>query len=341
MATLFSLKVFFMTYVLEFFHGQVGTMLGTLSSKLQQPTKFLLMAAPLEEHSNYAFRRLCHSYGADLAFTEMVYTKSIIRNNKPTLQRLDLQQPAVPTQIQLLVSNIEDLKRYLTTFSPPPGTLHLLVKLNITTGFEGFNLNMGCPSPDVIKAGLGCASIKRVSKTQQIVDVFREFGHPISIKMRLGMNSYEAEHKAYLNLISKVDADFFVVHARNGKQKYGEKADFSVYPACVDTGKIIIANGDITTPEHIEYLRSIGVRGAMLGRGACWDPSVFQELQFFLDESPTKSSPKKVSVAQIRSNFDKMVQESLGNEEYKKLCQDNILKRLGKDVKKQDANLLI
>lgn len=112
------------------FHGLVGQldpqMLGTLSSKLQQPTRFLLMAAPLEEHSNYAFRRLCHSYGADLTFTEMVYTKSIIRNNKPTLQRLDLQLPAVPTQIQLLVSNSEDLRRYLSTFTPPPGTLNCL-----------------------------------------------------------------------------------------------------------------------------------------------------------------------------------------------------------------------
>lgn len=38
-------------------------------------------------------------------------------------------------------------------------------------GFEGFNLNMGCPSPDVIKAGLGCASIKRVNKTKQLVEV--------------------------------------------------------------------------------------------------------------------------------------------------------------------------
>ena len=226
---------------------------------------FVFMVAPLEDMTSNAFRTVCYRYGADLTFTELVRFESLAKNNKSTWDRI-IFHDETPTVIQLIGHKEQFLKKFLSMFEPQPG-------------FEGFNLNLGCPAPNFVNFGAGCAMVKRVSKTKKLVEVIKDRGYKASIKLRLGLNRFEKERKVYLNLIDGVDADFFVVHARHGQQSYNEPADFSVYADCVKTGKSIIANGDIKTKEHIESLKSIGVRGAMIGKPAVLDPSIFNKLK--------------------------------------------------------------
>ncbi len=39
---------------------------------------------------------------------------------------------------------------------------------------DGFNLNLGCPSDNVIQIGLGCAMVKRISKVNSIISQIQE-----------------------------------------------------------------------------------------------------------------------------------------------------------------------
>ena len=225
---------------------------------------FELMLAPMEDHTNPEFRELCYKKGADSTFTEMARISALARGNKSTLEKINIPND-IPTYIQLIGSNEKELNKFLQNFK-------------VQKGFLGFNLNLGCPSPNMIKVGLGCAMIKRISKVKKIVQTIRDYGYPVSIKLRLGMNKFEKEKKVYLNLIKEVDADFFIVHARHGKETYKDPADFTVYDECVKTNKRIIANGDINTKEQMEYLKSIGVKGAMIGRAALKNPGGFGEV---------------------------------------------------------------
>ncbi len=226
---------------------------------------FELMLAPLEDHSDAKFRELCYKNGADSTFTEMARISALARGNKSTLERIDIPKP-IPTYIQIIGSKEKELEKFLSKFKPQPG-------------FLGFNFNLGCPSPEMIRKGLGCALIKRITKVKKLVQIVKDHGYGVSIKLRLGMNGYEKHKKTYLNLIKEVDADFFIVHAKHGKERSRDPADFSVYEECVKTGKVIIANGDITTKEQVESLKSIGLRGAMIGRAALNDPKIFNELK--------------------------------------------------------------
>ena len=223
------------------------------------------MLAPMEDIASNAFRTICFKYGADLTFTELARIEGLAKKNKCTWQRV-VQKDETPVQIQLLGSNEMQLKRFLSMFEPQKG-------------FCGFNLNLGCPSPQVIKIGQGAAMIKRVMKNKKLVDVIKDRGYNVSIKLRLGLNAFEKSRKVYLNLIDAVNADFFIVHARHAGQFYNEPADFSVYEECVKTGKTIIANGDIKTKEQIEFLKKIGVKGVMIGRTAVNDPTIFARLK--------------------------------------------------------------
>jgi tRNA-dihydrouridine synthase B len=226
---------------------------------------FQLMFAPMELQSTPDVRKKCYEAGADVTFTEMARVAALVRNNKSTIDRLDIPEP-VPTYIQLSTNSETELDTFLKTFKPQDG-------------FLGFNLNLGCPSPDLIRKGLGCALIKRIAKVQKMVQVIKDNGYGASVKLRLGLNSFEKEKKVYLNLIKAVDADFFIVHARHGKERDHDPADISVYKECVETGKVIIANGDIASKDQVNELKKIGVAGVMIGRAAIKDPRIFGKLR--------------------------------------------------------------
>jgi len=207
---------------------------------------------------------MVYSRKAKPACTECV-DKELARGNKSALKRIMIPKP-IPTYIQLIGSNELELEKFMKDFKPQKG-------------FLGFNLNLGCPSLSLIKQGMGCALIKRISKVKKLVQIIRDHNYPVSIKLRLGMNKTEKANKIYLNLIKDVDADFFIVHAKHGKETSKAPADFSVYKECVNTGKIIIANGDIKTKEQIKHLKSIGILGAMIGRAAIENPDIFNNLK--------------------------------------------------------------
>lgn len=233
------------------------------------------MLAPLEDYSDNAFRTLCFRHGADLTFTEMSRVEGLVRKNKPTLAKIQVHDNT-PVQIQLLAGREDQLEKFLSTFQP-------------RLGFKGFNLNLSCPSPNVMQQGRGCAMVKRVSKTQRLVKIIRQHNYPVSLKLRLGTNEYEKSHKVYLNCLREVDADFFVVHAKTGSQNSDESPSFSTFVECIDTTKQrgipLIANGGIDSIDRVDQLRKMGASGVMIGRAAIKNPAIFD----LLKEKPTPS----------------------------------------------------
>lgn len=267
---------------------------------------FRYMLAPLEDISNNALRTLCYNHGADLTFTEMTRLSSLVLNNKSAIEKISIKSNT-PTVIQLAALKESELRQFLDKYVPEKG-------------FQGFNLNMSCPNPQIIKLGMGCAQLKRIEKAKKLVALVQKKGYCCSIKLRLGANQYEKEHQAYMNLLNNVDADFFIVHARHGKENYDSPADNSVYDACVATGKEIIANGDITTQEQVEDLKNRGIKGIMIGRAAVCNPAIFSLLK-----------GKKTSTLEALKQEYLNLSISYGEKE--KYCK-NVLKYLGKTCDK-------
>lgn len=228
--------------------------------------EFQLMLAPMEGYTDNSFRTLCYRYGADLTFTGIARVANLAMLKRGELEKIEITN-STPTQIQLAGSKISEYEKFLSGFKP-------------TEGFRGFNLNLGCSSPEFLKQGVGAAMIKRISRVDEIVKLINKSGYDCSIKLRLGLDDYEKEKGAYLNLISNVSASLFVVHARTAKQTLEDPADFSVYAKCVDTGKRIVANGDIKTKKQIAWLKKTGLFGAMIGRAAIGNAKLFRELHF-------------------------------------------------------------
>jgi len=262
--------------------------------------KFQYMLAPMEDFTDNAFRTLCFRHGADMTFTELLRIEALAKNVTNTWERIE-KKDNTPVVVQLLGSSEKDLEKFLGMFEP-------------FDGFKGFNLNLGCPDPQAVSLGYGCAMIKNFSKVKRMVDIIKNKGYSCSVKMRLGKDNKEKEKKFYLNTIKEVDADFFIVHARHGKQGYDEKPDYSVFPECGRTGKTIIANGDIDSKEKVELLKSYGVSGVMIGRAAVSNPQIFDKLKGNKLENPEK----------IRKEYNELALKYDAPFRYRK----NVLKRM-------------
>ncbi len=262
--------------------------------------KFQYMLAPLEDFTDAAFRTLCYRHGADLTFTELLRIEALANNVENIWSRIE-KKDNTPVVIQLLGSSEKDLEKFLDMFKP-------------FEGFKGFNLNLGCPDPQSVSLGYGCAMIKKITIVKNLVNMIKGKGYSCSIKMRLGKNIYEKQKKVYISLIKEVDADFFIIHARHGREGYDKKPDYSIFEECCKLGKIIIANGDIDSKGKVELLKSFGVKGVMIGRPAINNPQIFNFLK----------GDKLISSEEIKKEYNELAEKYNAPFRYRK----NIMKRI-------------
>jgi tRNA-dihydrouridine synthase A len=227
----------------------------------------------------------------------MAHVESFLKRNKISLEKIR-PKDSTPVQIQILSSNEGKLDRFLSDFKP-------------YDGFMGFNLNLSCPSKDVIRQGKGAAMVKRATKTSRLVSLIRDHGYNVSIKIRLGLNQFEKDNKLYLNNLEGVDPDFFIVHAKHAAQSLGEKVDYSVYPECVEAARGIplIANGGIETPCIAQSLLDMGVDGVMMGRPALKNPGIFDIMK---NELGYNNPPKPIPTIDDLKREYKEIYEAIG-----------------------------
>jgi tRNA-dihydrouridine synthase len=232
----------------------------------------------------------------------MAHVESFLRGSKGALQKIEVRD-GTSVQIQLLTGREGDLMRFLDGFES-------------FTGFTGFNLNLSCPSRDVISHGKGAAMVKRTAKTDRFVSIIHNHGYDCSVKIRLGTNEYEKQQKVYINLLKEVNADFFIVHAKTAVQVSRESEDYSVYPECVEAaaGKPIIANGGIDSSEKVKEVQAMGVSGVMIGRAALSNPAVFDVLR---NELGFNDPPTPIpGIENLRKEYQKLHSDFRGQEKY-------------------------
>lgn len=249
---------------------------------LELATPFLL--APMESVSDAAFRRLCWEQGAALTFTEMVRAAAVARNNRSTIELIDSVDPQVPTGLQLLAANEEELAQALRRLEELATSTHPHLQ-----NLRVIDLNLGCPSPDVIRIGAGPALLKRRKKLQALFEALRRFRETtrlpiaaVGAKIRLGLNRQEQDDHVYLHVVELANQalDYLVVHARHARQGSDAPASWDAIGAAKARARIpIIGNGDVGSLDDFARLRRLtGADGAMIARGALRSPWVFRGL---------------------------------------------------------------
>lgn len=243
-----------------------------------------IVIAPMAGYSDVGFRSICCDFGSGATFTEMLSAQAMLYGNKKT-QDMTFRYPTEKCVIAQIFGN-------------DPIVMARAVGNPILDGFEGIDINMGCPAPKVVKNGEGSALLKNLSLAGRIIQACKkEAGmRPLSVKVRLGFNENNITEIA--KMCEESGADFITVHGRTTKQMFAGEVDYdSIAKAKQSVSIPVFGNGNVTDKHSYEKMLSTGVDGIMIGRGVVGKPWLIADL---LDKpyviSPIEAIKKHVEI---------------------------------------------
>jgi len=237
----------------------------------QLPKPFFAMA-PMADVTDAAFRRLFAKYGKpDVTWTEFVSADGLCH----------------PVGRQVLVTDFlyTEAERPIVAqvFTAHPEKMREAAAFIAELGFDGLDINMGCPDKSILKQGAGAKLIQDPLLAQELIAKAKEgVGNaiPISVKTRIGFNTNEIETWVPALLAAKPAA--ITVHARTKKEMSLVPARWEHVARAAElaqgTGVLIIGNGDVKSMEEARArAKETRCDGIMIGRGLFGNPWFFSE----------------------------------------------------------------
>jgi nifR3 family TIM-barrel protein len=166
-------------------------------------------------------------------------------------------------------------------FGRDPEQFRIAAGLAREWGFDGVDINLGCPDKSVLRQGAGASLIREPELVAEIVAAAREGGGlPVSVKTRIGYTIDEVEK--WIPALAAIRPAAIALHGRTRRQRYLGMADWDAIAraAALLTGSGIplIGNGDVhDMGEARARAAASGVDGVMIGRAVLGNPWVFRE----------------------------------------------------------------
>ncbi|MEO5645999.1 MAG: tRNA-dihydrouridine synthase [Candidatus Paceibacterota bacterium] len=247
--------------------------------------------APMADVTDAAFRRLIakhsrhgeQSGGPAVMWTEFVSANGLMSAGRTILQR-DLAYAEIerPIVAQLFTSDPEKME----------GAARLCAEL----GFDGIDINMGCPDRTIEKQGAGAGMIKTPEVAVAIIAAAKRGAGtvPVSVKTRVGYNTVDITN--WISLLLKQDIAALTVHARTRKDLSKVPAHWEYLKEVVALRDelaphtVVIGNGDVTSIADGKHKAAqSGVDGVMVGRALFGNPWFFDETREIVATLPKKS----------------------------------------------------
>lgn len=235
--------------------------------------------APMADVTDPAYRSLIvETAKPDVTWTEFVSAdglfhtrekKKMTDEENPLVRDLKYTEAERPILAQFFTSN--------------PETMEYAAHYALERGFDGVDINMGCPDRSIEKQGAGAAHIKNPERAREVIAAAIrgvEGKLPVSVKTRLGYN--KIEYKEWLPHLLDTGIAALTIHMRTRKEMSTVKAHFElgneVVSFCQDANREVklLHNGDIDSVDAGRALAaSQGWDGIMLGRAIFGNPWVF------------------------------------------------------------------
>jgi len=167
-------------------------------------------------------------------------------------------------------------------FTSTPEHMEKAAALAQELGFDGVDINMGCPDKTIEKQNAGAKLILNPERAQELIAAAKRGAPnlPVSVKTRLGYNKDVLEE--WLPALLAAEPAAIVVHARTRKEMSKVPARWERVKRAVEirnelgSKTLIIGNGDLKDLEDAgQKVKESGADGAMLGRAVFGRPWLF------------------------------------------------------------------
>jgi nifR3 family TIM-barrel protein len=249
--------------------------------KLDKP---FFCLAPMSDVTDVAFRFMLAKYGKNrenknkvVFWTEFVSADGLCDKlgRKKLSHILKFGDSERPIVAQVFSANPENMKKACQYIA--------------SLGFDGIDINMGCPDKSVVAQGAGAGLIKNPQLARKIIkaahDGIKSAGYdiPVSVKTRVGFNKEEID--SWISEILKEDISALTIHLRTAKELSLVPANWDYIKKIKElikkSGKevLLIGNGDVKSmKDGEEKAKKYGCDGVMIGRGVFGNPFFFADL---------------------------------------------------------------
>lgn len=238
---------------------------------LNLPKPFFALA-PMSDVTDSVFRQLVAKHGKpDVFFTEFVSCAGLCSPNREKVRRsLFFTKKERPIVAQV--------------WGADPAQFYECAELIQALGFDGIDINMGCPDKAVEKQGGGAALMKNPKLAQALIRETKRGDRslPVSVKTRIGYSNNALDE--WLPALLKTGVAAITLHARTRKEMSKSPADWSAIARAVKirnslkSKTLIIGNGDVASLEDgLRRAKETGCDGVMVGRAVFGNPWFFNK----------------------------------------------------------------
>lgn len=263
-----------------------------MSENLKLSSLFFVLA-PMDDVTDTVFRQIVADLAPpDLFFTEFVNVDGL---QSPGREKL-LPKLRFTAKEKPIIAQLWGLK---------PENYFKTTKELIEMGFDGVDLNMGCPVKTVIKNGACAALINNRQLAGEIINATRAAAgdhFPISVKTRVGFTTIDL---SWLEFLLTKKLNMLSIHGRTAKELSKVPARWELIgqiremrdSLCPSTR--IVGNGDvISRSQGLELAKKYQLDGIMVGRGIFHDPFLFAK------DSPWGSYTKEQKINLFRRHIE-------------------------------------
>jgi len=231
--------------------------------------------------TDLAFRTICKEFGADVIYTEFASANALVHGNEATRRMIQFREPERPVVCQI--------------FGNDPEMFASAAQVLEGMGFDGIDINFGCPAYKVVTHGGGVSLMKNLDLCFELVAAAcRATSLPVSIKMRSSISCESEKGRetcrqrvTAVDLVERIKGlpiAAIMVHGRSYEKPFDGEPDVDMIRRVKEIAPCpVIANGGVYTPDSAqEMLNATAADGIGIGRGAHGSPWIFHQIKDYL-----------------------------------------------------------
>ena len=253
-----------------------------------------VFAAPMAGVTDRPYRTLVKQLGAAYAVSEMVTSRSDLRDSLKTSRRLDHAGESGPIAVQIAGTDAEMMAEAAI--------------YNLQRGAQIIDINMGCPAKKVCQKWAGSALMQdeplAMSIIEAVVKAALPYGAPVTLKMRTGWRCDQRNAVSLAKQAESAGVQMITVHGRSRDQGYKGQAEYDTIAQVKKAVSVpVVANGDIDSPQKAQQvLQHTGADAVMIGRAAQGRPWLFREIHHYLAHGTQLAPPLVAEVKRLLMN---------------------------------------
>ena len=239
-----------------------------------------VIAAPMAGVTDKPYRQVCRAHGAGLVVSEMITSQADLRGTTKTKFRSDLSGEPEPVVVQIVGTD--------------PQQLAEAARYNVANGAQIIDINMGCPAKKVCKKAAGSALLANEPLVANILQtVVTSVEVPVTVKIRTGTTPERKNALTVAQIAQDAGVKAITIHGRTRECKFVGKVDYDTIAAVKASIELpVVANGDISTPQHAEHVMTYTQADAvMIGRAAQGQPWLYQQVADYLSSNQHTTIP--------------------------------------------------